>query len=364
MEENIKLEENNLEETKLEEKKEETKKGNKKFKKSAIAIALAALITVCGSLIKTSPHEIEGSLTDFVNNNKETTLFDDILDLDEEVGVKNIETGDIEKKQVEDAIKELEEKISVDEKIDNLKIKKGVYNELSDEAKKSTIEFFNENGIDTMIELYNDKENNKIEKARIAQQLLYVQEYNSESLKENGTVKVRKLYKLNFVENSFQDKTAGIDVLKGFMFADIDINNPLTGSASETKNKEFIKIVKDVFVSIGDAFLLFGTGVTNKNNKSQYISACNIYLADTLGISIDETSLFYQPYEKSIDIESSNNNLVHGNNNESLTISNVNTKSVSPDLLDKSDIHCKKEPDNKKEARIPLSSTFGPWEIL
>ena len=186
MEENIKLEENNLEETKLEEKKEETKKGNKKFKKSAIAIALAALITVCGSLIKTSPHEIEGSLTDFVNNNKETTLFDDILDLDEEVGVKNIETGDIEKKQVEDAIKELEEKISVDEKIDNLKIKKGVYNELSDEAKKSTIEFFNENGIDTMIELYNDKNNNKIEKARIAQQLLYVQEYNSEWLKENG----------------------------------------------------------------------------------------------------------------------------------------------------------------------------------
>ena len=159
MEENIKLEENNLEETKLEEKKEETKKGNKKFKKSAIAIALAALITVCGSLIKTSPHEIEGSLTDFVNNNKETTLFDDILDVDEEVGVKNIETGDIEKKQ---------------------------YNELSDEAKKSTIEFFNENGIDTMIELYNDKNNNKIEKARIAQQLLYVQEYNSEWLKENG----------------------------------------------------------------------------------------------------------------------------------------------------------------------------------
>jgi len=186
MEENIKLEENNLEETKLEEKKEETKKGNKKFKKSAIAIALAAIIAVCGSLVKTSPHEIEGSLTDFVNNNKETTLFDDILDLDEEVGVKNTETGDIKKIQLEDAIIELEEKISVDEKIDNLKIKKGVYNELSDEAKKSTIEFFNENGIDTMIELYNDKNNNKIEKARIAQQLLYVQEYNSEWLKENG----------------------------------------------------------------------------------------------------------------------------------------------------------------------------------
>lgn len=195
--------------------------------------------------------------------------------------------------------------------------------------------------------------------------IFMVVKYLIESSKENGKVKVRKLYKLNFVENSFQDKTAGIDVLKGFMFADIDINNPLTGSASETKNKEFIKIVKDVFVSIGDAFLLFGTGVTNKNNKSQYISDCNIYLADTLGISIDKTSLFYRPYEKSIDIQSRSSNLVHGNNNESSTISNVNTKSVSPDLLDKSDIHCKKQPDNKKEARIHLSTVFGgPWEIL
>lgn len=199
----------------------------------------------------------------------------------------------------------------------------------------------------------------------LLESIFMVVKYWIESSKGNGKVEVRKLYELNFVENSFQDKTAGIDVLKGFMFADIDINNPLTGSASETKNKEFIKIVKDVFVSIGDAFLLFGTGGTNKNNKSQYISACNIYLADTLGISIDKTSLFYRPYEKSIDIQSRSSNLVNGNNGMPSAMLNNNSNEISnTDLKSRTNIKNVKNQNIDIKERIPLSSTFGPWEIL
>ena len=170
----------------LEEEVKTEKKGHKKAKRSVIAIALAALIAVGGSFIKTSPHNIEGSLTDFVNNNKETTLFDEILDLDETIGIKNVETGEIEKVQVEDAIKILEEKASIDEKIADLKIKNDDLNELPEESKKATLKFLNENGIDAIIELYNDKNNTKIDKARIAQQLLYIKESNAEWLKENG----------------------------------------------------------------------------------------------------------------------------------------------------------------------------------
>lgn len=178
MEENKNVE-NQVEETK-------TKKGHKKVKRSAIAIALAALIAVGGSFVKTSPHNIEGSLSDFVNNNKETTLLDEILDLDETIGVTNIETGEIEKVQVEDAITLLEEKISVDKKIDELNINTTGLNELPEDAKKKTLQFLNENGLDAIIELYNDKDNTKIDKARIAQQLIFIRENNNEWLKENG----------------------------------------------------------------------------------------------------------------------------------------------------------------------------------
>ena len=176
-----------MEEQKIvEEEVKTTKKTHKRGRRSLIAIALAALIAVGGSFVKTSPHNIEGSLSDFVNDNKEATLFDEILDLDETVGIRNLETGEIEQIQVEEAIKLLEEKVDISEKIKDLKITNTELNELDDEAKKKTNKFLNENGIDTIIELYNDDKNTKIDKARIAQQILYIEKNNNEWLKENG----------------------------------------------------------------------------------------------------------------------------------------------------------------------------------
>ena len=224
----------------MEEELEERKnvKKHKGLKRPLIAIALAALIAVCGSFVKTSPHNIKGNLTDFVNENAEDTLFDDILDLDETIGIKNIETGEIEQIQVEDAIKVLEERSSIDEKIKALNIKNNNLNELTEETKKKTMEFYNENGIDAIIDLYKDKDNNKIEKARIAQQLLFIKVENEIWLQENGIPVSKSILKRIISAGAiksygtFSPKEYEVVELpeeKTGLFKEVFINDPVSG---------------------------------------------------------------------------------------------------------------------------------------
>ena len=171
-----------MEETKT---KVDNKKTNKK-KSVLIGLGLTAIIIVCGSFIKSFPLSINEDVHTIIENNEDDILFDDILDLEETIGIENIETGEIEQYQVEDAIEILEEKSNINDKIQKLNLQKYELNELSEEAKENALEFLEENGIDAIIELYRDKNNTKIEKARIAQQLLYIQEINNQWIYSNA----------------------------------------------------------------------------------------------------------------------------------------------------------------------------------
>ena len=168
---------------------------NKAFSAPSLAISLAAFITVCGGVVKTLPRSINDSFSEIVNKNSKELLIDDIYELDEEVGVVNVATGKVEKVQFEDAVKMLEDSYEVDKKINDLDIKETELNELDDLHKSAAMKIFKENGLDTIIELYNDKDNNKIEKARIAQQLLYIQKMNDEWLAANGITLSQSLLK-------------------------------------------------------------------------------------------------------------------------------------------------------------------------
>ena len=263
-------------------KKEKKHKG---IKRPIIAIALAALIAVCGSFIKTSPHNIKGSLTDFVNENTEDTIFDNILDLDETIGIMNTESGEIEQIQVEDAIKTLEEKSSIEEKIKALKINNNNLNELSEEAKKKTIEFYNENGIDTMIDLYKDKNNNKIEKARIAQQLLFIQNENELWLKENGIAVSKSILKRIISSGAIKSygtfspeeyEVCELTEEKSGLFKEIFINDPISG---EKDKIVLLPIIAEEYYRAYDEF----QEISSKNNytKEQIIKVVN----DTLDYS-------------------------------------------------------------------------------
>ena len=263
-------------------KKEKKHKG---IKRPIIAIALAAIIAVCGSFVKTSPHSIKGNLTDFVNDNSEDTIFDEILDLDETIGIKNIETGEIEQVQVEDAIKTLEEKSSIDEKIKELKIKNNNLNELTEEAKKKTLEFYNENGIDAIIDLYKDDNNNKIEKARIAQQLLFIQDENELWLQENGIPVSKSILKRIISAGAiksygtFSPKEYEVCELteeKTGLFKEIFINDPISGE----KDKIILSpIIAEEYYRAYDEF----QDISSNNNftKEQIIKV----VKDTLNYS-------------------------------------------------------------------------------
>ncbi len=169
-----------------EEEKDRVNRNQKRNHRILLSITLATVIAAGGCVIKGMPHFINESMDDVLEDNKEMTLFDDVLALDETVGVTNISTGEVEQIQVEDAIRMLEEKANTLETLKSISITEKDLIELTDESKQATIDFYNENGIDAIIELYNDDENNTIEKARIAQQLLYIEEYDKAWLKENG----------------------------------------------------------------------------------------------------------------------------------------------------------------------------------
>lgn len=179
------MEENNTNSNNNAENKTKSKK-HSRLKMSFIAISLAAIIGVVSYFIKTFPHNIEGSISDVTTNNEENTLFDEILDLDETIGIENTETNEIEMYQVEDAIKLLENRIDISNQIKKLDIKKDNLKELDENLKGDVLNLINDNEVSTLIELYNDEDNNKIEKARIAQQLVYVEEINNKWLESNG----------------------------------------------------------------------------------------------------------------------------------------------------------------------------------
>ena len=175
-----------MEDQDIQKQTKKKKKNQNKMNKSLIAIPLSFIIATFALIYKTSPRTLKDSFIDILDNSKETSLFDEILNLDETIGVENPENGEIEQIQVEDAITILEEKSLINEKINKLHLNRNHLNELPEESKKSIIEFLNENGIDIIIDIYNNKDNTKIDKARIAQQLIYIQDENNKWLKSNG----------------------------------------------------------------------------------------------------------------------------------------------------------------------------------
>lgn len=179
----------------MDKKNIKSNKNKRKPNKSLIAIALAAIITVCGTAIKTFPHTIDDSFKNMLDNNKETSIFDDILNLDETIGIENIESGEIEQVQVEDAITKLEERSLINEKINNLHLKRDQLNDIREESKNSILDFYEENGIDVIIDIYKNKDNSKIDKARIAQQLIFIQDENNKWLNSNGILVSKSILK-------------------------------------------------------------------------------------------------------------------------------------------------------------------------
>ena len=228
-----------MEEERRNEEPKKEKKKHKGLKRSAIAIALAAIIAVCGSIVKSLPNKVEGTVSDVISKNEDTSLFDEILDLDETIGVTNPETEEIEKIQVEDAIRLLEDKIDISKKIKNLKIKNDNLKELSNHEKNVTLKFLEENGIDALIELYNTDSNNKIEKARFAQQLLYINEVNNKWLELNGIPVSKSILTRIISSGAIQaygtfdpkdyEEVIELDLESNSLFKKIVFNDPISG---------------------------------------------------------------------------------------------------------------------------------------
>lgn len=172
-----------------EEQPKKVKKRKKRDKKTTLAFFLAAvIIAISAYFIKGQPTDLsDETLLGITDELSDTTYFDEILASDEKVEIGTIEAEEVEEVYLRDAVATLENYVKVAEEIEKLNIDKNIkLKELTDEAKVNAMKSLEEEGIDTLIELYNDKDNNEIEKARIAQQLLYIESENNKWLHANG----------------------------------------------------------------------------------------------------------------------------------------------------------------------------------
>ena len=241
-----------------------TKKNHKGLRRSLIAISLAVIISVCGSIVKTYPQTIDDELDD---------LIDDILDLDETVGVVNIKTGEVEEMQVEDAVKMLEDITIDNKKIKELNIKGENLNELDELRKAAALKIYKDNGIDTVIELYNDSDNSKIDKARIAQQLLYIEDTNNKWLETNGVALSQSLLK-RVISAGMID---AYGTFKPNEYTVVDLNNVNNGVIKEVILKDEISGAEDSIKLLPiltdeyyDALNLYQVIIDNEYNEKEY----------------------------------------------------------------------------------------------
>ena len=175
--------------------------------------------------------------------------------------------------QVEDAVKMLEDITIDNKKIKELNIKGENLNELDELRKAAALKIYKDNGIDTVIELYNDSDNSKIDKARIAQQLLYIEDTNNKWLETNGVALSQSLLK-RVISAGMID---AYGTFKPNEYTVVDLNNVNNGVIKEVILKDEISGAEDSIKLLPiltdeyyDALNLYQVIIDNEYNEKEY----------------------------------------------------------------------------------------------